>query len=352
MVLRPRRGHDPVTGRCRQRWRGGFTTKPDAEHALARQITGTDGRGAGRGQHGARRRISRSLVRGCPPCVPPVDGQELRRDHPLVPPTSTRRNPAHASSIRTRSSTLYADLLPRVRSGQAAHSRPQLSQRCIASCARPATTRRCRLAHTQPARRRAPSAAGSRPRSRPGARARRRRSSPRPGLTVCSRSGRSSSRQGCVAATSPVCSGTTSTSTRSVPAVRRSRTSVAYRVHEGEPKSGPDGARSVSFRRRQRHAWTAPRQGARLRRGPIQRRQGGSRATPGQRTLGEVIERATMVRDATFLGTRAWFRVRVRTPEDGPCEALRLPATGHDRRVTKFTLVALPMLDHRSNGTE
>ena len=61
-----------------------------------------------------------------------------------------------------------------------------------------------------------------------------------------------------------------------------------------------------------------------------------------------------MVRDATFLGTArhccAW-RVSA-LPEDGPCEALRLPATGHDRRVTKFTLVALPMLDHRSNGTE
>ena len=36
-------GRDPVTGRRRQRWRGGFATKADAEHELARQIGGTGG---------------------------------------------------------------------------------------------------------------------------------------------------------------------------------------------------------------------------------------------------------------------------------------------------------------------
>ena len=35
-------GRDPVTGRRRQRWRGGFASKRDAEHALAVQMTGAD----------------------------------------------------------------------------------------------------------------------------------------------------------------------------------------------------------------------------------------------------------------------------------------------------------------------
>jgi integrase len=33
-------GRDPVTGRRRQRWRGGYATKSDAERALAGEITG------------------------------------------------------------------------------------------------------------------------------------------------------------------------------------------------------------------------------------------------------------------------------------------------------------------------
>ena len=39
-------GRDPVTGRRRQRWRGGYATKPDAERALVGEITGA---GAGEG---------------------------------------------------------------------------------------------------------------------------------------------------------------------------------------------------------------------------------------------------------------------------------------------------------------
>ena len=35
-------GRDPVTGRRRQRWRGGFASKRDAEHALAVQMTGAE----------------------------------------------------------------------------------------------------------------------------------------------------------------------------------------------------------------------------------------------------------------------------------------------------------------------
>src|SRR5947208_2483990 len=37
-------GRDPVTGRRRQRWRGGFATKADAERSLAGQVSGTAGR--------------------------------------------------------------------------------------------------------------------------------------------------------------------------------------------------------------------------------------------------------------------------------------------------------------------
>jgi integrase len=37
-------GRDPVTGRRRQRWRGGFATKAEAERALAGQVSGTGGR--------------------------------------------------------------------------------------------------------------------------------------------------------------------------------------------------------------------------------------------------------------------------------------------------------------------
>ena len=36
-------GRDPVTGRRRQRWKGGYATKRDAERALAERIAGVDG---------------------------------------------------------------------------------------------------------------------------------------------------------------------------------------------------------------------------------------------------------------------------------------------------------------------
>ena len=36
-------GRDPVTGRRRQRWKGGYATKREAERALAGRIAGVDG---------------------------------------------------------------------------------------------------------------------------------------------------------------------------------------------------------------------------------------------------------------------------------------------------------------------
>ena len=133
-------GRDPVTGRRRQRWRGGFASKRDAEHALAVQVVGAD---VAASDEAAGVRLDAYLdewMTGVRPALRPSTAKsyaEIIRWY--ISPRIGAIRLAELNPMQVR--TLYADLLASgsVRnSGPLAPATVAAAHRC---CARPATTR-------------------------------------------------------------------------------------------------------------------------------------------------------------------------------------------------------------------